>query len=601
MMALSHGFVVELSLCVWRRQARGRRIGNPHRRMMIPQLESPPRVRVEWLIAGVRVFLAAGTLIGLGIEPVWAARIPAYLVGWYLIYSVALLALVWTPNRFAPGWDVVIHVVDLAVLSLWTLVPSGVPNPLVVFYVFVIVCATLRWQTPGLAWTAVAAITAFVSISLYAYHELGATDLPLNNVASRAVYFVVIAGLIGYLGTHQKRFQYEIGRLASWPRRPARDPRDIVSEIIQQSSEFLGAPRTVLVWEEPGEAWINVAWESQGQIQWVQEPEAAYGSFVVPGLEQATFQVADAADEHGRVLMLREAGFRRRTGRPVHESLRMRFKMRAVQSWPLTGELIRGRMFCLDKAKMRLDDLVLGEVVAWLSVTRLESLYWQNRLREAAAVDERVRLARDLHDSLLQAQAGAAMQLVAARRLLDRDPAAGKERLADVQQQLERDELEMRSFVTRLRPAGRSVSAPASMTLNERLEELRRRVERQWDVHVNLHLQSITGLTDEMYEGTYRLAQESIVNAARHADASVIDVTLTRTTDGLRLRVADDGRGFPFQGTYDLAALNGMNDGPMTLKERVADLGGDLQLTSADTGTELVITLSFAPPLAAGA
>jgi signal transduction histidine kinase len=366
-----------------------------------------------------------------------------------------------------------------------------------------------------------------------------------------------------------------------------------VSEIIDQSSDFLRAPRTVLVWEEPGEAWINVAWSADGAVQWVQEPEATYGSFVLAELEQATFQVSDAANDRARVLLLRNAGFRRRTGRPVHEVLRARFNMRAVQSWPLRGELIRGRMFCLDKPKMRLDDLVLGEVVAWLSVTRLESLYWQDRLREAAAVDERVRLARDLHDSLLQAQAGAALQLLAARRLLDRDPAAGRERLADVQQQLERDELEVRSFVTRLRPAGRSVSAPMPLTLAERLEELRRRVERQWDIHVNLHVDEVNGLAEEMFEGLYRLAQESIVNAARHADASVVDVTLSKTADGVQLRVADDGRGFPFQGTFDLDALNGMNEGPLTLKERVADLGGRLRLTSADTGTELVISLSL--------
>jgi signal transduction histidine kinase len=561
---------------------------------MIPQLQSPPRVRVEWLIAGVRVVLAAGTLVALALDPVPSVRVPAYLLSWYLIYSLALLAMVWTPNRFAPGWDIVIHIVDVAVFSLWVLVPDSVTSALVVYYVFVVVCATLRWQTSGLAWTAACAIAAYVLIGLYAERVLGIATMQMDALGARLVYLLLVAAFIGYLGTHQHRFQYEISRLASWPRRPARDPRALLSEIINQSSEFLGAPRTVLVWEEPGEAWINVAWQTNDGIMWVQEPEATYGSFVVPGLELATFQVADAADDHGRVLLLRNAGFRRRHGRPVHEDLRARFDMRAVQSWPLNGELIRGRMFCLDNPKMRLDDLVLGEVVAWLSVTRLESLYWQNRLKEAAAVDERVRLARDLHDSLLQAQAGAALQLLAARRLLDRDPAAGRERLADVQQQLERDELEIRSFVTRLRPVGRAVSAPAAMTLNERLEELRRRVERQWDVHVHLHLDLMTGLPDEMFEGIYRLAQESIVNAARHADASAIDVTLTKTPEGLRLRIADDGRGFPFQGTYDLAALNGMNDGPLTLKERVADLGGDLQLTSTETGTELVITLPLA-------
>ena len=182
---------------------------------------------------------------------------------------------------------------------------------------------------------------------------------------------------------------------------------------------------------------------------------------------------------------------------------------------------------------MRLDDLILGEVVAWLVVTRLESLYWQDRLREAAALDERVRLARDLHDSLLQSQTGAALQLVAARRLLDRDPDVGKQRLADVQQQLERDELEMRTFVTRLRPARGPVASPAAMSLAERLDELRQRIERQWDIHVKLHLDSIDGLPDEILEGTYRLAQESIVNAARHADASVIDVRLSTRDDGI--------------------------------------------------------------------
>jgi signal transduction histidine kinase len=129
------------------------------------------------------------------------------------------------------------------------------------------------------------------------------------------------------------------------------------------------------------------------------------------------------------------------------------------------------------------------------------------------------------------------------------------------------------------------------MSLGQRLEELRQRIERQWDIHVRLTGDSIAGIPEELLEGTYRLAQESIVNAARHADASVIDVRLTRTDTGLELRIADDGRGFTFQGTYDLEALNTMDTGPLTLKERVSDLGGNLVITSTETGTELVITL----------
>jgi signal transduction histidine kinase len=422
-----------------------------------------------------------------------------------------------------------------------------------------------------------------------------ASSLSVDEFAARTVYLLLIAALVGFLGTHHYRFQYEVSRLASWPRRPIQERRALIMEIIRQSSEFLRAPRTVLVWEEPGEGWVNVAWQSPDGLEWAQEPEATYGAFVQPGLEQTSFQVADAEDDKGRVLVLRSSGFHRRRCGPVHDALRARFEMHAVQSWPLSGELIRGRMFCLDKRRMRLDDLVLGEVVASLAVSRLESHYWQERLREAAALEERVRLARDVHDHLIQAQAGTALQLLAARRLLDRDPRAGRDRLADLQDQMEHDELEMRSFVTRLRPARLSVVAPESVAdLHQRLEDLRRRVERQWQIHVRLRLDSTTGLPDDVVEGAYRLVQEGIVNAARHADASMVDVTLSRSDDEIRLRVLDDGRGFRFRGTYDLAALNGMNEGPLTLKERVADLGGDLSLTSSETGAELLMTLPIA-------
>ena len=96
--------------------------------------------------------------------------------------------------------------------------------------------------------TAVAAIGAYVGTTQYlVWTGLGVNVRPSF---SRVVHFVLAAALVGYLGTHQRRFQYEISRLASWPRKPARDARDLVSEIIHQASEFLGAPRTVLVWEE---------------------------------------------------------------------------------------------------------------------------------------------------------------------------------------------------------------------------------------------------------------------------------------------------------------------------------------------------------------
>ena len=129
---------------------------------MIPQLQAPPRVRLEWLIAGARAALAIGTFVAAAVDPSDAAGVAAYLLGWYLPYSLALLAMVWTPARFARGWDLTVHVVDVAFLCLWFLLPDAPTNPFIVFYVFVVVCATLRWHIAGTRWTAAIATAASV-------------------------------------------------------------------------------------------------------------------------------------------------------------------------------------------------------------------------------------------------------------------------------------------------------------------------------------------------------------------------------------------------------------------------------------------------------
>jgi len=252
---------------------------------------------------------------------------------------------------------------------------------------------------------------------------------------------------------------------------------------------------------------------------------------------------------------------------------------------------VRGRLFCLDKNLMRLDELGFGLLVARLAVSRLDSLYLLKRLRDATAVEERLRLARDVHDSLIQSVAGSALQLLAARRLLDRDSGAARRRLEDVQNQLERGELEMRSFIGRLRPLQPPVR-PIGAGLTDRLEELRRRVESEWETTVGIQIHEATeDWPDVLATEVYQIVQEGVLNAARHSDASVITVDVSASESLIRIGITDDGRGFPFQGTYDLAALNAANRGPLTLRERVAELHGELVLTSSGNGAELQIRL----------
>jgi signal transduction histidine kinase len=156
-------------------------------------------------------------------------------------------------------------------------------------------------------------------------------------------------------------------------------------------------------------------------------------------------------------------------------------------------------------------------------------------------------------------------------------------------------------MIRRLRPA--SVPAPQYPAqdevrrggLGERLDELRSRIQKQWEVTVQIQLQiSVGDWPDAVTEQVFRLIQEAALNAARHADASIIRVDVTGTREGLRLAVEDDGKGYPFHGSFDLASLAAMEKGPLILRERVSALRGGLQLETNSSGTRVVITLSNA-------
>ena len=119
--------------------------------------EYPPRVRLEWLIASSRIVLAGGALLAVAVSPAdplsnWSL---AYALGWYLVYSVLVLALVWTPVRFARGWGIAQHAFDLAAFSLFNFFTDAPSSPFFAYFTFLVICGTLRWEGRGAAWTAI--------------------------------------------------------------------------------------------------------------------------------------------------------------------------------------------------------------------------------------------------------------------------------------------------------------------------------------------------------------------------------------------------------------------------------------------------------------
>jgi signal transduction histidine kinase len=113
-------------------------------------------------------------------------------------------------------------------------------------------------------------------------------------------------------------------------------------------------------------------------------------------------------------------------------------------------------------------------------------------------------------------------------------------------------------------------------------------VRRQWGVSVAVatepeHLQ----VPDQLVNDVFLLIHEALVNAARHAKASSLQLALLRDAQQLSIAVADDGQGFPFHGQFTLEELARDQRGPRTLRERVAALGGSMVLETGPGGSRL--------------
>jgi signal transduction histidine kinase len=383
------------------------------------------RHRAERLIVAGRVVLALASLLAIWFDPYEPARHPkvAYaLLGTYVAYSLGLALVVWHSSRVPELRRRITQAVDLAVFSAMLFFTAGTTNPFIAYFVFAVICATLRWQWRGALWTASASLASFLAIGFYLL--LREPGFELYPLVVRGIYLIVIAVLVGYMGFYEERTRREISLLAA----------------------------------------------------------------------------------------------------------------------------------------------------------------------EAVATEERIRLARDLHDGVLQSLTGIGLRLAAVRSLLDKDPRAAREALEPVQRLLTAEQRDLRFYIQELKPRPRR---QGEVSLAFQVTELVHRIELEWGLRAELRT---GGLEEPMPESlareVYNVIREALVNAARHGEASAVRLEIRKEgEDRLCITVADNGRGFPFQGRLSHAELAERSLGPRNLFERVSSLQGTLDLESGAGGARLEIAL----------
>jgi signal transduction histidine kinase len=210
--------------------------------------------------------------------------------------------------------------------------------------------------------------------------------------------------------------------------------------------------------------------------------------------------------------------------------------------------------------------LIVGAGIRWeLQAGRLAA--------RAAAIAERQRVARDLHDGLAQDLAFIA--------------AHGEQFAADAG-----DEHPVVTAARRALQISRSaiaeLSDPDAATMHEALEAIATELRTRFSIAITLDVQLGDELPAEVQEHVARIVREAIANAARHGDAHVVSVSLRDEGGHVRLRVQDDGRG------VDAVSAGRPREGfgLRSIRERAAGLGGDMNIKKLSTrGTVLDVVL----------
>ena len=216
-------------------------------------------------------------------------------------------------------------------------------------------------------------------------------------------------------------------------------------------------------------------------------PPDRFERWVAEPLEEVTFLSTDAAAA-GAVIHRGSGRFGRWHGAAIHPGLVEKYGIRTALAVLVPNERLYARLFLLDGPGLTGDSLLVAEVVAGRIGAAFEQAGLVRELREATAVDERVRIARDLHDGVVQTLAATALQLEALRPLLRRDPERAFSRVADLQDTLAGQQRELRAFIRALEPDAPGTPLDAQAGLSERLGEFAARLEREWGVAVRWRL-----------------------------------------------------------------------------------------------------------------
>ena len=559
-------------------------------------------VRTERIIAGARLVLAIAA-IGLVIVYPNATETDssnAYsVVVLYFLYS---LAVVWIVDRNLMrvgrlGFGT--QVVDTLWFPVILLSTQGENSPFFLYYVFSLITASFRWGFKE---------TLFVNsanVGMYVIVHFATLQSGFNffQFWVRPTYLYVLACLIGYLGEHQRRVQRQLMSLAelssSIPIK-ASFPR-MLEASMEQVRRLFQVEQCILVLEDDlskqislrkvgtptTSSFYHVAGLPSGETEFLMVPRKNWGYFVNP------------RNYFGRVLGFSEISvYDFESQKPVHQGfqpspqLAALFELKSMLSVPVyVGTTFVGRTYLVNRknGNFTSPDLQYLKLLVSQLAPLLDNYRLLHRMQKVSVLEEKNRIARDLHDGLVQSLASLDIRLEVCRKMF-RDSSSDLSNELDELQKILRDEYsELRNYMRRLRTP--------SFEGQELEKAIRSYVETfQRENNLKVRVSVVNGpllLPRRISRESYQIIHEALTNVRKHSGAKHVFVELVQEPDLLSVIVSDDGHGFSFDSGKDRTG----QEVPWSISERAEAMHGSIRVeTSPGQGCRLTVCIPVQRP-----
>lgn len=522
----------------------------------------------------------------------------------YALASLIILARVFVVRSITPGFLFFVHLSDLFWPSLICFFTGCENSPLLFLFIFALLASPYRrrwFETLLVAFASIFIILfeAFL-LSSPGLERLGLLQFPvqMGPFAVKSSILIVVAAFLSYSAFWTEREQQAYA-VRSVLRRLRSDAGIEVNlrEILPAVLDVFEAKRAVLVLRNASTSQV---------FQWSanRDSQAPHVRQSVPFADDEEYRSAlpetiqsiacSRFGSFGRFLALDHRGCKipaSKTSLRPGSLLKEPFRSLLATNIQFGSEW-SGQIFLVDapcaagwNSCLRL----LQQVAEEVGPTTYNFHLWQHASEYASALERR-RLARDLHDGVVQSLIATEVQLELLRRRSSQpdQPSLSPQNLLDAQNILRTEVVKLRQQIEQLRES--ACIRPFLPHLTEVIEAFRldTGIVTRFSCDVAEDLMPNRVSTEVIH-----ILEEALNNVRKHSGARMVDVRLTSREDGWEILVQDDGCGFDFSGRLSLSQLDAVKKGPKVIRERVHSANGELYLESyPNRGSRLNVRLA---------